>query len=517
MGPELEKRAGGTGMRKGMAVMLVEGMILAVLACQAVSTPHAAAQVGGESGFLDPCLFGADPTGVRSSAPALRAAIAAAPRTGATISFGPGTFLFDNTVRIDRPGIRIRGAGNPVTSFRFEPTAGDGIFLDFRMNPDTRILYNCSLERIRIYSTDTARKKIGIRLYDVSAMLIENVTVDAFNGNGSIGLLTQGRDQSTVAKFRSWADIPIAIRDNPNSTIDLDHFHFQDTRLLAMNHLQNANSPYANVEVGGNVNLTNIVFDGTNTWNGGKHGFYWGGGAVRESSLNLHFSNIRWEQNADPAGYFFSIDHYVQNVLMANLSGGSAGNGYYLRHARWVTLQNVLYGGTGVALDADNTVWNLKLGNAFFQAGSKANLRGMDPYIAEGLNPPTAPVASNAFFNSSDYGLRAASLNSVYLQDYKLRLGKGETFAIPFFTFGPPKISILTVGAVGEASSPVEGGTVLVSPQAVVLVAGTPNFNVGSLQGKLTVLRVTATDVRINNRLGFPVDLVLTVHGNLPP
>jgi hypothetical protein len=284
-----------------------------------------------------------------------------------------------------------------------------------------------------------------------------------------------------------------------------------------MNHLQNANSPFANVEVDGNVNLTNIVFDGTNTWNGGKHGFYWGGGAVPESSLNLRFSDIRWEQNIDPTGYFFYIDHYVQNVLMSNLSGGSAGNGYYLRNCRWVTLQNVLYGRTGEAINADNTVWNLKLSNAFFQAGSKANLKGMDPYFAEGLNPSTAPVAANAFFNSNAYGLRAASLNNVYLQDYKVRLGNGETFAIPFFTFGPPKISILTVGASREGTPVIEGGTVLVSPQAAVLVAGTTNFNVGSSQGKLTVQRTTATDVRINNRLGFSVDVVLTVHGNLPP
>ena len=68
-------------------------------------------------------------------------------------------------------------------------------------------------------------------------------------------------------------------------------------------------------------------------------------------------------------------------------------------------------------------------------------------------------------------------------------------------------------GAVGESSSLAEGGTVLVSPQAAVLVAGTPNFNVGSSHGELTVQRVTPTDVRINNRLGFPVDVVLTVHG----
>jgi len=194
---------------------------------------------------------------------------------------------------------------------------------------------------------------------------------------------------------------------NPNDSRHTDHFHFSNLFLIA-----NAN-PVVEVESGG-VNVTNLIFDGHQSWNLGTYGFYWvDSSAPSVSSYALIFKNVRTEQGTDAAAQTFHIEIHssatLQNVLFENCYLDSARPGMYMRRVERITMDHAVYPGTSkVAIDVtaiSNTY--LVTRNCFFNTGSTATLTNLRAIIGT----PNAP--SQALFANGEYGYDANSTRNL--------------------------------------------------------------------------------------------------------
>ncbi len=235
-----------------------------------------------------------------------------------------------------------------------------------------------SIRNLSIYSSDTSTPKSAIKLIATSQMEIEDVAISGSGpgsswsgGSPGIGIQIQGHEAATISKVFINADEPISIETNPlvygNGTlpIDIDHFHFSDLYLIA--------NGFPCVKIGDPVELTQVIFDGREAWVGGTYGLYWNDMTDSGASEGLFLSNVRTEQATQSSAYSVWIrasGRQIQNVMINGLYADPARNAVYLRGTYWTSIQNLIYGGTYQALDADSSNQQLSIHNSFFQLGS---------------------------------------------------------------------------------------------------------------------------------------------------
>lgn len=328
-------------------------------------------------------LPGATGNGSTDDTRAIQAAINRCP-SGGTVLFPVGKYVITSTLQIATDQIRLVGQGPCVSTIYYKPTAaGPAILISKAANgviPPADIS-RCSVSSLGVYApTVSAYVTAAIKLVSASAARIEDVKIWGAGTNQtwsgaspSVGLQIQGKEDSTFTNIQSFADIPISIETNPlisvhngnSMPIDADHFHFQDLYLIA-------NSPYACVNIGDPVSLTQVTFDGRQAWVCGKYGLFWNN-ANASYANGLVIMNVRTEQG-DPTGYSIWINntsaHQQQYVIVTGLNADPNRNGIYLRRTWWTNIQNYSYGGAKVALDADSSNKRLLVHNSFFQIGS---------------------------------------------------------------------------------------------------------------------------------------------------
>jgi len=226
----------------------------------------------------------------------------------------------------------------------------------------------------------------------------------------SIGLQIQGRQSSIFKNLTIVTDIPISIEDNPNSTVDADHFHFQDCYLIATDMSQ----PIVRIATG--INLTNVTFDGYQAWVKGSYGLFWEDTTTSQSSENLRLENIRWEQSTNATGYAVYISHnYVlNNLTVKNLYAGSGTDhrGLYFRKCKHIHLDSTFYAGTGEALNADNSNEHITFTNCFWQAGSSVTFTGWTAIWKGPLQYATTPLPQDGVYYVSANPIRFNSETS---------------------------------------------------------------------------------------------------------
>ncbi len=294
-----------------------------------------------------------------------------------------------------------------------------------------------SLRSLSILSADTTYRKVGVSLVDVSIFHLADVqvgTLNAWTGNTSRGLWVQGREISTIERATFAADIPIQISDNPNNSIDIDHFVFRDLYLigsLASGTYGSGDQPCVLIDSG--VNLTNVTFDGDQTWTQNSDGLRWIDTTTAQGSLNLRLQNIRWEQSTNASGYVIRIEHnYVLDGLMIeNVYGGLLSNGLYLRTVRRATVKNFYFvraGGTG--LNSDTTVSPLTLENVFFQTGATVSAGAAVTIFDSGASLSSGLIAYRIYDNPSSAAIRS-SLNALQVHNQFLLDRAALTYANP--------------------------------------------------------------------------------------
>lgn len=309
---------------------------------------------------------------------------------GGFVHVPAGSYTVSSTLATSGDRIHIRGDGRSATRIVFAPTASDVLF---EFHNGSSAIVRCSLKGMSIYSNDSTFTKTAIDLYDTEEFELEDVEIGGsiavssvayWSGSNSIGLRTRGRQCFASKNVSISADRPVVISVNPNSTIDIDHFNFNNQYLIANGH------PVVEIETG--VELTNVSFDGYQAWVKGTHGLYWLDTTSTGQSAMLKLENVRWEQGTHAGDYLVRIEHNtaLTGVKLINCRGGGDAigrNGYYFRKVNNVLWDTTLYEGTGVALDADATCRALKGVNTFWQTASTSTLAGQKLIYGSPVNP----------------------------------------------------------------------------------------------------------------------------------
>lgn len=339
-------------------------------------------------GTYNASAFGAVNSFSTDSVAAINAAIQAHTDGFGVVRLPAGTVTVKSTIICDKQGITLRGSADRTTTLYFDPAGDDTcifIGLGGEGTTDGGVLFQPGIEDLRITSPEAnTYKKIAIDAKDVSLLRLENVSIGPrgrFNGGGSIGLRTRGREALSAISCNFAADNPIFIGYNPNfPSICADHFNFHNTYLQAEN-------GYGNVEIEAGCTIYHLSFTGHQAWVRGSYGIKWHGGTAPAGiSLNLSFENVRWEQPSS-SGWFADIDpggSNIEQLTFRNIYTPTGANGFKLRRAQRVTLNNVSCATSSlVALNLDSTFLDVAIENCWWQTGSTASLpAGTRTYFA---------------------------------------------------------------------------------------------------------------------------------------
>lgn len=493
-------------------------LLLALSICAASGVPGAGAAEGGGAPlpWIDvrdhgKIAFGAGASDAQAAAnaAAIQAAIDGAPGGGATIVLPPGAFrVAGDRIRIRRHRIHVRGAGVHVT----DVLSDGGVIFDFGRD-DGATTVQCSIADLSFVGSG-GRRKVAIRITDVSQMEVRRVTTGTWTGEGSIGLQYRGRDALAVEGVNLFADRPVSIEDNPNSTIDIDHAHFEDCYLGAMD------AGEAIVRIASGVNLTDVLFDGFQAWVKGRYGLYWNDGSSKGASIRLTLKNVRYEQPASGGGYGFYVSHnhslYGFTLEGAYWGEGERTNGIYLRNVRSGAVRDTIYAGTGRGLDIDGSVGELSLSNTWFQAGSTREIRGQDVLFATPAHPAADGIGDTALFGAAGRpeSRKYLTLLGTRTSRYSGMIdasGAGSTVSVPGVAGSSIRVGTIRVAASGGKGAVLEGGSALFDGVSVRVLDRTPGFGAEDAPGKLSVLRQPDGTLAVRNRTGLPLELLVVV------
>jgi hypothetical protein len=446
--------------------------------------------------------------GAADASPAINRAIAAAPSLPGIRVRLSGAFECQTPIRVDRDRVTLSGDGMYATRLTFNPAVPSPL-IEFA-KPDRRMVVQCAIRDMALFGAGSVQK-VGIRIVDADIIEVRDLAIQQWWGGGSIGLQVQGREMGFIENISVVADLPISIEKDPNiDWISIDHFTFRNTYLIT----KDANGPAVRLASG--IYLSNVVFEGTNAWCGGKYGLYWDDTETKGVSLNLSVRNVRMEQGAAAGGEIIHIAHgyTLHNLILENLYGCSGGvGGIYLRRCVNATLQNIFYTSvdrpTPTALDIDESSSNIVLINAFWNAGeiktgnllktfgthsnpSKAGNRVIEVYDRPG-NPQGEGLVlygTNAWCHSGE-------------------LAAGASIPLPVGAGMPGKVATVTVAASDGAACNECGSFMVGANGTTVLVAGTAAVATTPTPGKLCL--VPGNRVQVLNQLGAKVDVVITL------
>lgn len=446
---------------------------------------------------------------------ALQTAIDSLAGNPGKLTLPAGKFKVTSKISITTDRLYLEGAGAHATQILFAPTA-NGTCLEVQ-KPASGTITQGGIRGISFYSDDGTYTKVAIDLIDVTDYYLDDVVIagsvvasgaSMWSGATSIGLRTNGRDSTKISKLTSFADKPLVLADNPNSTIDGDHFHFTDLYLGA-----NGN---ACVTIDTGFNLTNITFDGYQAWVLGTDGLRWVDTTSSAASGILSISGLRTEQGTSATAYSINIQHNtgLQDLRLMGCKFDNSRRGVYLRKCERVTNDGVIYDSTSrVAYDATAADANAQLlfRNSFFGGGSTATLTNYQQVWA--LQQPTtsSPIPPNAVYQYAytdgrrshyEYGAKVEYFTGTLANAANIDLYCGTNAGAV-----AAHVDVVAYSSVGPLNL---GGSAICTANTNVLIAGTANFNVGNVAGSLTVFK-NGGSVILFNQSGQTVTYVVRV------
>lgn len=332
---------------------------------------------------------------------AIQSAIAAS--TGSPIILSNTDYMTSTEILIDTDGTHIKGSGVNTTRILFKPLAGATCI---NLYKSTGLLSEVTIKDLKLVTEDAYGDftKIGISLRNVSRVTLDNIGISGWFGNDlSIGLQTKGRELTTLRNIYIYADIPVSIENNPDyTTIDCDHFHFENTYLVA------AANTGSVIKIESGIYISNLLVDGYNAWIplGDGHGIEWNdtsSGVL--TSNNLTFKNIRFEQTNAPTKYCFYFERTgtsrIQFIHFENiLAGADNTKGWYIRNGLNIVLKDCYYvnalNNEGFNVDADT--YHITFLNCFWANGTTATMTGQYPLFALWGYGGALPI--NGFYSS---------------------------------------------------------------------------------------------------------------------
>jgi hypothetical protein len=309
----------------------------------------------------------------------------------AHIELRKGIHNITRKVKVKDHRVHLHGAGLYATTVLFTPEddpqaeSRDGGYVCFEFSAGPQTIYQNSLTDMSFYSNDSTKTKIAIDLGDFSTFRLNRVSVGGgvltpqgniawTGGKGSVALRTRGRELLEANNLAISADRPIQFSKNPNyEHIACDHFHFENLYLIGNGH------PLISVD-DDNVRITQMLFDGYQSWCLGTHGFYWKDTKSQYVSNGLTFKNVRWEQEESTDGRLVHIEHNsaCQKVALDDCYMGTRAKGLYLRNCQNVSLNRHWHIVQNECLNVDWSVNGVHAWDCFWQVGTTASLAGQN-------------------------------------------------------------------------------------------------------------------------------------------
>ncbi len=452
--------------------------------------------------------FGARGDGQGDDYQAIQDAVNSFNEKGGTLFFPAGNYVIRRGILISDLRITLQGAGRHATMITFLPDQDNQTLFRFDRGAQG-LSWQCAIRDMALVSSaDTGLTKTAIGLKDTSNMIVKDLIIGPWTGNGdSIGLEVRGREAGLIQNLHIHADRPLVIgKNDSNPNNDLDHFHFTDLYLLVSESVQ---EPCIYIQDG--VDMQNIIFDGFQAWVLGSYGLYWKDTMTNSVSLAIAIKNVRTEQGTDPDGYTLHIErnHPIQDLLVENVVADNTQRGFYFRNINRLTLRHVLHNGSDIALDVDG-VEELSLDQVLMGTNSEVCMSNMQEKFALNRLQTNSPVPDTAFFIKKEAPVSSLPLHffgSTKVWTYSGDLKNEELLVIPAGNNEGRKTGIIFVSAISTDQLISAGGQVIDNSKEAILLSGTANFDVGNINGKLTVLHTNATN--IYNRLGKDIKLLV--------
>jgi Pectate lyase superfamily protein len=382
---------------------LIKSTLLATFPNISGALTHTHTQINSAIGVVRGVKeFGAVGNGTTDDTAAIQAGIDSL-SSGGTLYFPAGTYKTVSTLTVDNQFTKLVGDGSRSSIIKFEPTAND-VCLEFTAGAS--LLNSCGIRGIGFYSSDATYTKVAIDVIDASAFIADDIYVSGatvigstqfWGGTNSIALRTKGREASSFSNMVLAAPIPIKISENPNNSIDIDHFHFYNLLLFA------DSNPCVTIDTG--INLSQVTFDGYQAWVLGTHGLYWVDTTSSGTSNGLTLANVRVEQGSSSSAYIVRIEHNqsLQGLRIVSGQGGVDRHGFKFRKCENVSIEGFYYMGVGgsTAVDVDSTVKGLRLNSCFWQALSSATMTGQRLIWSSPKYPNTGALPPNAIYDST--------------------------------------------------------------------------------------------------------------------
>lgn len=345
----------------------------------------------GAREYINPYDYGAKGDGKSDDTTAFETAIKEAGGSSA-IMIPPGHFIISRPLFVTQSAVRIFGAGRFATILQY---SGDGALFVVGASNEDQYLSAGTFEEFTVIGNNSNK---GIELGNTSKYRVANINIQ----DCSVGIHLRGRELTSLSDLSINAALPIVISKNSSSHpkfLGIDCDHLRATNLLLI-----CTSPTGIcVLVKDRVYLSNMTFDGYQSWNLGSYGFHFANQNGVQASHNVRFENVRWEQ-AQSNGYQFFINSktaQMQGFMFVNCGGGASS--FYFRHMINPTIIGHTHRGMQgtYTINADGTVSDLLIQNCFWQVGSAAYLVGLNMRWADLYSNPAVPLPVNGSYTNT--------------------------------------------------------------------------------------------------------------------
>jgi hypothetical protein len=325
---------------------------------------------------------GADPSGVKDSAPGLNACMAE--RSQAALYFPPGDFRLNSTVTISGHNVTLY-SDSRATATLWAYGCGDTL----RFSNGMQEIFNDSIRNLQIYGKGKCAQT-AVHVVDGSWFEIDNVQILGFDDAKelSVGVRTEGREGFRLTNTNIQANLPVSMGVNPNHAyLAADHTHIADLYSI----VTGAKARNYHILLDSGVVVTNMTVDGQNAFARGCGILNWISTTPSVSvSYMLKISNLRFEQQSSDCGAQVDIEQPLgrplQELLIENVAFNPSPNALRLANVDSTTIAYSRNSSpiAGHLLDATNLLFLELRNNTVTPVNDKIFVDGHDLEVGYG-------------------------------------------------------------------------------------------------------------------------------------
>ena len=142
---------------------------------------------------------------------------------------------------------------------------------------------------------------------------------------------------------------------------------------------------------------------------------------------------------------------------MENCYAAIEANGLLLRQVRGASFQSIMFPGTGVALDADNTNYSLVFDNCFFQTASTVTTTGMTKTYDSGQSTLGGTINHRVIYDVPSAAVEAHTMINATVSG-RMKIPVVLTASLPAAAAAQDNMILIEDGGVGDRNVIIYAG-----------------------------------------------------------